>query len=252
MTTPPTRSHDPRLYRCWATIDHDWDRSYKEFPGVYDRFTVSTLLLVDEMQAIADFSGTRVLCLASGTGKDAFEVARRADHVIGLEPWIEMRSFAIAKQQRLGVRNVEFVDGIAEDLSRFADGTFDRLISVHGAPFPWDDSAFVKECLRVVRPGGHVLFGGTTDPPLDALFPKPTAAQARGATQLSPETPEPMPLLAPFGFAKLVRPANVEYGSVEEALATYGFIHGERAIDDLLAHPRSVLGVNLVVHFQHV
>ena len=84
------------------------------------------------------------------------------EHVVGLEPWIEMRSFAIAKQARLGIRNVEFVDGVAEDLSRFGDGSFDRVISVHGAPFPWDDEAFVRGCLRVVRAGGIVLFGGTT------------------------------------------------------------------------------------------
>lgn len=243
MTAPaPTTTLDPRLHGGWATIDGDWNRFYKEFPGVYDRFTVSTALLVDEMQSIADFTGTQVLALASGTGKDAFKVAGRAKHVVGIEPWIEMRSFAIAKQQRLAVRNVEFIDGVAEDLSRFGDGAFDRVISVHGAPFPWHDAAFVMGCLRVVRPGGYVLFGGTTG-----------VSTGTGSAPGSGTKPyDPTPLLEPFGFGKHVRPANLQYGSVEEALATWGFIYGEAAIDYLLAHPVYVLSVDLIVHFKHV
>src|SRR5688572_19712254 len=108
--TTPSTTHDPRHYRGWATFDHDWHRFDKEFPGLYHRFAVSTRLVVDEMQSLADFTGTRVLSLASGTGLDTFEVARRAKHVVGIEPWIEMRSFAVAKQQRLGVGNVEFLE----------------------------------------------------------------------------------------------------------------------------------------------
>jgi ubiquinone/menaquinone biosynthesis C-methylase UbiE len=235
---------DPRLYRGWATIDSDWNRFYKEFPGVYDRFTVSTSLIVAEMQSIADFSGTRVLNLASGTGKDAFEIAASAGHVIGVEPWIEMRSFAIAKQQRLGVGNIEFIDGVAEDLSRFEDGAFDRLISVHGAPFPWDDDAFVNGCLRVVRPGGYVLFGGTAGSS-SVHDPGATNPPASGAN-------ERLALLARHGFSKRVRPANVQFGSVEEALATWGFIYGEPAIDYLLAHPQYVLSVDVIVHSKQV
>ena len=239
--TPPT-TQDPRLHRGWATIDGDWDRFYKEFPGLYDRFTVSTPLLVDEMQSIADFTGTQVLALASGTGKDAFEVARRADHVVGIEPWIEMRSFALAKQQRLAVRNVEFVDGVAEDLSRFGDGVFDRVISVHGAPFPWDDAAFIEGCLRVTRPGGYVLFGGTI-----GVTTGVGSAPGSGAKGY-----DPTPLLEPFGFTKRVRPAVLHFGSVEEALATWGFIYGGAGIDYLLAHPEYRLSVNLVIHSKRV
>lgn len=243
MTAPtPATTQDPRLHRGWATIDGDWNRFYKEFPGVYDRFTVSTQLLVDEMHSIASFTATQVLALASGTGKDAFEVARLAKHVVGIEPWIEMRSFAIAKQQRRGIQNVEFVDGVAEDLSRFEDGVFDRVISVHGAPFPWDDAAFVRGCLRVVRPGGYVLFGGTI-----GVSTGEGSAPGSGTKGF-----DAMPLLGPFGFTKHVRPANLQYGSVEEALATWGFIYGEAAIDYLLAHPAYALSVDLVIHFKQV
>lgn len=162
-----------------------------------------------------------------------------------ISKWTEMRGFAVAKQQRLTVRNIEFVEGVAEDLSRFGDGVFDRVISLQGAPFPWSDAAFVRGCFRVVRPGGYVLFGGTTGS---------STAHERGATDPTPpsESNDPMPLLAPFGFTKHVRPANLRFGSVEEALATWGFIYGEVAIDYLLAHPEYVLSVNLVIHFKQV
>lgn len=58
---------DPPLHRGWATIDGDWDRFYREFPGTYDRFAISTDLIVAEMREIADFDGTNVLVLAAGT-----------------------------------------------------------------------------------------------------------------------------------------------------------------------------------------
>lgn len=235
-------SRDAPLYRGWATIRGDWDRFYREFPGLYDRFALSTVLVAKEMHKLVDFTGTRVLVLASGTGKDAFEIAQHAGHVIGIEPWIEMRGFAIAKQQRLGVRNIDFVDGIAEDLSRFADGEFDRCISVQGAPFPWSNKAFVGGCLRVVRPSGYVAFGGTRGS---------SSAHMRGSTDPSPP-PRDNELLTHFGFVRYDVPATLDFGSVEEALATWGFIYGDDAIDYLIDEPAPSLHVRLVIHYREV
>lgn len=247
LTAPrSTQRPDPPLHRGWATIDGDWDRFHREFPGTYDRFAISTLLIVDEMQKLVDFARTKVLVLAAGTGKGAFELARVADHVTAIEPWIEMRSFAIAKQQRLGVRNIDFVDGIAEDLSRFPDGAFDRCVSVAGAPFPWDDDAFMRECLRIVRPGGHVLFGGTTGS---------STAHKRGSTQPGPvatEARSPNSLTLRHGYDKRVIPATLTFSSKEEALATWGFIYGADAIQYLLDNDPAPLYVNLVIHHRKV
>jgi transposase InsO family protein len=39
------------------------------FPGPYDRFALSTPLITQEMQELADFTASRVLSLASGSGK---------------------------------------------------------------------------------------------------------------------------------------------------------------------------------------
>lgn len=244
--TPPAERVDPQLHRGWATINGDWDRLYREFPGIYDRFAISTFLIADQMKALADFSGTRVLVLAAGTGKDAFEFARVATHVVAIEPWIEVRSFAIAKQQRLGVRNIEFVGGVAEDLSRFPDGAFDRCVSVQGAPFPWNDDAFMQGCLRVMRPGGYMLFGGTTGS---------ATAHERGSTQPGPvvgETRRPGSLTLRHGCERTVIPADLQFASKEEALATWGFIYGPPAIDYLLDSDPAPLHVNLVIHHRPV
>lgn len=242
----PTSVVDPPLHRGWATIDGDWDRFYREFPGTYDRFAISTDRIVDEMRNLADFGGANVLVLAAGTGRDAFAIAREADHVVVIEPWVEIRSFAIAKQQRLGIRNVDLIDGVAEDLSRFGDGEFDRCVSIQGAPFPWSDDAFMRECLRVVRPGGYVLFGGTMGS---------STAHKRGATQPGPVetgTRNPNSLTMRHGFDKRVIPATLTFASKEEALSTWGFIYGPDAIDFLLDNDPAPLNVNLVIHHRQV
>lgn len=167
--------------------------------------------------------------------------------MVAIEPWIEMRGFAIARQQRLTVGNVDFVEGLAEDLSRFPDGAFDRCVSVAGAPFPWDDDAFIEGCLRVVRPGGYILFGGTTGS---------STAHERGSTQPGPvvsESRNPQSLEYRHGFDRAVVPATLAYASREEALATWGFIYGPAAVDYLLDndHP-APLHVNLVIRHRQV
>jgi SAM-dependent methyltransferase len=211
----------------------DWDRFYREFPDRYDRFALSSVTAAQEMRAMFGFAGTRGLSLASGTGKDSFEIARDAAFVVGVEPWVEMRSFAIAQSERLGVHNVAFVDGVAEDLSRFGAGEFDRALSIYGAPFMWEDlehrqregEAVVQECLRVVKSGGHVAFAGTTPGwRLDC-------ERESDDDVVDESADDPIfSLLAPHGFGFHDVGIVVDYGSVDEALATYGFIRGQAAI----------------------
>ena len=102
-------------HRGYATIRDFWEH-YTEFADIYDRFALSSVKAVDELERLFGFTGTRVLNLGSGTGRDSLVIAERAREVIGIEPSPAMREYAIAKQRALGVENVEFVDGVAEDL----------------------------------------------------------------------------------------------------------------------------------------
>jgi ubiquinone/menaquinone biosynthesis C-methylase UbiE len=146
-----------------------------------------------------------------------------------------MRDFATARARARGVTNIEFREGIAEDLSMFDEDAFDIAVSMYGAPFPWDtDDSFVRGCERVVRSDGHIVVVATT--------PNWRAAYAR-----SPSVPFGNPeaqqaadqRLKELGFSVHDFVADLDYGTEHEALETFGFIYGPAAIDHILDNKTS-------------
>ena len=215
-------------HRGYPTLPGYWERFYRDDPELYDRFALSSVHAVAEMDALFGFADTNVLVLSAGTGRDAFEIAARARSVVGIEPSAAMREYAIHKQRRLGVANLEFLEGVGEDLSHLPDDSFDRVVSVHGVPFPEDaERAVVRGCLRVVRRGGHIAFVSTT-PGWQMDHERTPPRDASAAPDFLEE------YLGPFGFRARDVVVEMDYGSVDEALATWGYIYGEEAIDYLL------------------
>ena len=155
--------------------------------------------------------------------------------VVCVEPSASMRDLAIRRRDELGAVNTEFVDAVAEDLSAFTDASFDRVVSIHGAPFlPWDaEGLTARESLRVVRPGGHVAFVTTT--PGWRMDHEPAATEQPMARDALAEQ------LEPLGFTPRDVLVEMDYGSVDEALATWGCIYGADAIDYLLERQTSRL-----------
>lgn len=224
-------------YRGYKTIDGFWDIYHFEFQDIYDRFSLHSISAVDYLQKTLDFTGKRVLDIGGGTGLSAFRIAQYAKSVVSIEPSIPMRSHAIAKQHKLGVNNVEFLDGIGEDLSQFRDNEFDCAVSVAALPILWEDTermqrdcqAMIDGCLRVIKAGGYiVLVTGARGWKWDHLV---------GGMDAFPDKNIKWPtdlILESLGFTdRYIRVIN-DYRTVEEALATYGFIYGEKAIDYLL------------------
>jgi len=237
------------VYRGFSTLEEDWDRFYREYPHLYDRFAVSSVHAVHELQATIGFTGTRVLDVGSGTGKSTFEIAKYAEYVVGVEPWVEMRAFAIKQQARLGIRNVAFVDGTGENLPAFSENIFDHAVSVYGVPILWEDAtrrrrdcdAFIRSCHRVVKPGGYIIVVSTT--------PGWRPDHLRRA---KPRRYSLDDLLGPHGFAHRDVAVVLDYGSVDEALRTYGFIYGEPAIDYLLDRQTPRLNWSLRIYVTRV
>ena len=104
--------------------------------------------------------GERVLDVATGTGNGALWAARAGAHVTGLDLSPALLETARARAQEEGFE-IDFVQGDAEALP-FADGEFDKVISVFGAMFAPRHAVTAGELLRVTRPGGTLVLATWT------------------------------------------------------------------------------------------
>lgn len=243
-------------YRGYQTIKNYWDRYHLvPFLDVYDRFALSSVSAVDDMQVNYGFSGRRVLDIGGGTGKSAFRIAQYANFVVSIEPLTTFLKFAIKKQKQTGISNVQFTEGVGEDLKQFKDGEFDCAVSVCALPIIHEDTernkkncnALLDGCLRVVKPGGYIALALTTpgwlkDHEVGGMnsFPNPNI---KGPNE---------ELLEPHNFTYRDIRIVIDYGTVEEALATWGFIYGEKAIDYIIDHQVSKFSWSLRIFHRKV
>ena len=104
-----------------------------------------------------------VLDLGTGTGNTAAAMARGAAHVVGIDltPAMLEQARGLARDQ--GIDNVTFEEGDAQALP-YEDDSFDlvtcRVCAHHFA----DPGAAVREAVRVLRPGGMVLWVDSVAP----------------------------------------------------------------------------------------
>ncbi len=239
------RPHDEAAPRSRGdlpeTINNDWDRFYRQYPNLYDRFAITTPPVVAAVHDLANFTDKVVIDVGSGTGKSTFEIARHARFVYGLEPSEPMRTFAEKKLRELGLPNVAFIDAAAPDLP-LASRSADALVSVYA--FPWHfpvlgeegrelGGRYIAEAKRVLRPGSFLI----------ATDNAPGWYGGELATLLQPEPDEDGrrrdAYMHQLGFAYRDIDIDADFGSVAEAVATYGFIYGRKAINYLIAHNTS-------------
>jgi ubiquinone/menaquinone biosynthesis C-methylase UbiE len=101
--------------------------------------------------------GDLALDVATGAGHVALALAPHVRRVYGLDVTRQMLDQARRLQAERGIANVEWVLGDALRLP-FADETFD-LYAVRAAPHHFADiDTFLREALRVLRPGRHAVF----------------------------------------------------------------------------------------------
>ena len=102
--------------------------------------------------------GERVLDLGSGGGIDCFMAAQQvgeAGHVIGLDMTPDMLGLARTNQAKLGLTNVEFIQGEIEDIP-IPDASVNVVISNCVVVLSPDKDAVFREVFRVLTPGGRV------------------------------------------------------------------------------------------------
>jgi SAM-dependent methyltransferase len=97
----------------------------------------------------------RVLDAGCGGGGMPLSLAEEARWVIGIDPIARFQDAAVRLARERGVRNLQFAlaDGM---FLPFGGGTFDVVLSHAVIEHVADASLYLRECGRVLAPGGHV------------------------------------------------------------------------------------------------
>ncbi len=230
----------------YPTVENDWEKLSAEHPDIYERFanTPNDGALDQAMREIVSFEGKIVLDLGAGTGQYAFGFINEAYRILGMEVDPDLLEFDRQVIAERGYTNIIPFHGVANDLP-MNDEVVDLALAVTVAP--WDPDPLmrlglrkrmVEETLRVLKPGGVFIvvtvpegaYGGELAPIIfddPALLPNNSDWDAQ--------------LVEDFGFQFKEIESVSDYGSVENAVATYGFIFGRSAIRHLLAHHQQTI-----------
>jgi SAM-dependent methyltransferase len=144
-------------------------------------------------------AGMQILDLASGSGQPAISLAKAVapdGRVTATDMSAGMLKVAEECAAREGVSNMTFRQAEAGNLP-FADGEFDAVTCRFGVMFFPDVVGALRECRRVLKPGGRVAFvaWGTPD--------QPHFSGTIGVLKKYVEMPRPEPdAPQPFRFAK--------------------------------------------------
>ncbi len=133
--------------------------SFSPVAANYTRATFHTSAV--RLQEVVDLArpqrGDLALDVATGTGNTAFALAPLVRRVVGLDLTREMLDHARRLAAERNVLNTDWVLGDAQRLP-FPEDTFDLYV-VRAAPHHFPDvDAFLREALRVLKPGRDAAF----------------------------------------------------------------------------------------------
>lgn len=234
------------------TIENDWNILYRDFPEIYDRFARShdTPTTIEAIHQHFPLTGKTVVDIGSGTGLSTFELAHYARTVIGVEPEAAMRAVSLQAAQERGITNIRILEGSAERIP-LEDHAVDLAAAIFLASLYTEENIvnFMREAERVVKPGGMVAtanlapqwYGGELAPIIRNMTPDDMSAEQAGDR-----------LFATYGYTYLDFFQIRDYGTVQNAVETYGFIFGKRAIEHIKAHQKTAIRWKIRLHYKQV
>ena len=130
-------------------VDRMPDTAVESFAGVANPFSLRRLE-----------RGEKVVDAGSGAGFDCFMAAEQvgpSGRVVGIDMLPEMLAKARSSAERMGYRNVEFREGLLEEMP-VEDGWADVVISNGVINLCADKKRAFEEIWRVLRSGGRLQF----------------------------------------------------------------------------------------------
>lgn len=132
---------DTSADRAWAQEEITW--------GVFEAPE-------SELNLLGDVNGLDVVELGCGTAYFSSWLARRGARVVGVDPTPAQLATARRLQAETGIE-FPLVEAIGEDVP-LPDSSFDLVLSEYGASLWADPSRWVPEAVRLLRPGGRLVF----------------------------------------------------------------------------------------------
>ncbi len=163
MSTPGT-SPDPAKIQMFRTrLQEEWTgertvAAWRKWHAQIAAFTRGATEAILEAAHLRP--GICVLDLACGVGDPALSIAAEvapSGRVTATDLGPGMMSLAEELARKKGLANIEFREANAESLP-FADASFDVLSCRFGIMFFPDLAKALRECLRVLKPGGRAAF----------------------------------------------------------------------------------------------
>lgn len=157
---------DPQELAKFSELAHRWWDPDSEFRPLHQ---INPLRL-EWIDSLAHLKGQRALDVGCGGGILAEAMARKADHVTGID--LAARPLGVARLHALesGVTNLEYREIAAEALAAEAPGRFDVVTCMEMLEHVPDPSSVVRACATLVRPGGWVFFSTLNRNPKSFLF----------------------------------------------------------------------------------
>ena len=211
MSTPSVSPDPAKIQKFREVLHQEWtgDRTVAAWRKWHARIATFTRGATEAIVEGAHLRpGMRVLDLASGVGDPALSIAEEvgsSGRVTATDLGPGMMSLAEELARKKGLTNIEFREASAEALP-FPSETYDVLTCRFGIMFFPDLPKALRECLRVLKPGGRAAFvaWGKKDQP----FFTTTAGIVLKHVPVPPPPPDPDgPSLFMFGERDRLRRA---------------------------------------------